>query len=185
MRILSEKVLLARQFAHDAHDSIGQKRKYSGEEYWRHVDRVTEMVAEYTDDNEIICSSELHDTQEDVFPVNSYYSLVKISELFGSRVSSFVDDLTNRFTHQAYPTINQKGRHQLERKRMANIQKESKIIKLCDVFDNIQDIALNDPKYAKIYLHSKSLDLPLLLVEGYNDELYKRVSDKLNELRNV
>ena len=40
-------IAAARAFARAAHDSIGHKRKYTGDPYWTHTERVAAIVAEH------------------------------------------------------------------------------------------------------------------------------------------
>ena len=72
----------AKQFAHEAHDSIGQKRKYSGEPYWVHTDAVAEKVAAIGGTEVMVAAAHLHDVLEDVTPLDktgrfNYDTIVK------------------------------------------------------------------------------------------------------------
>jgi len=150
-------------FAHDAHDSIGQKRKYTGAPYWVHTDEVAAIVADVTDDPEVIAAAHLHDVLEDVWPVNNHYSPGLIADLFGERVWHLVYDLTDEYTKDAYPELNRQARKQKERERLGLCTPESQTIKLADLLSNSIDIVVNDANFAKTYMREKALLLTYLV----------------------
>lgn len=150
----------AQNFAHAAHDSIGQVRKYSGQPYWTHTDNVAYLVSQYTQDEEVIAAAHLHDYLEDVNP-NGFSLLV---ETFGTRVAQIVLDLTDFYTKEAFPQFNRNKRKQLEAVRLGAVRDESKLIKLADLIDNTKDIARQDPGFAALYLREKAAVLPNLKV---------------------
>lgn len=82
------KIENATAFCERAH--YGQKRKYTGEPYHTHPQAVAKLVAEVTDDPDVICAALLHDVVEDT-PV----TFREIGMLFGSRVAHFVGEVTN------------------------------------------------------------------------------------------
>jgi len=143
----------AKEFAHEAHDSIGQKRKYSGLPYWVHTDEVAELVATVTDDQEMIAAAHLHDVVEDVD--KAPYDLRTIMELFGARVASLVFYLTNVYTRDIFPHLNRAERHKYEAERLAKESPDVQTIKYADIICNTRDIVKQDPKFAKIYLAEK------------------------------
>jgi guanosine-3',5'-bis(diphosphate) 3'-pyrophosphohydrolase len=164
MKTLVEK---AKRFAHEAHDSIGQKRKYSGEPYWVHTDEVASIVAEVAvspfDNNEaIIAAAHLHDVLEDVFPLNVKYNHNLIRDLFGFEVLDMVIDLTDAYTKEAYPNLNRAERKKRERERIANTSPASKTVKLADLISNTASIARDDKDFARVYLREKMALLPYL-----------------------
>ena len=59
---------MAKEFAHAAHDSIKQVRKYTGEPYWNHTDAVAEVVASVGGTEDMVMAAHLHDVLEDVTP---------------------------------------------------------------------------------------------------------------------
>ena len=52
-------------FATAAHAAIGQKRKYSGDDYIVHPARVASIVTRHGGTDEMIAAAWLHDTVED------------------------------------------------------------------------------------------------------------------------
>jgi len=161
----------AREFGRFGHNSILQVRKVTGLAYWTHTEAVTEIVRSVTDKQSMLIAALLHDIVEDVYPKNSAYSLQTIKGMFGWEVSELVDQLTDKFTKEAYPYLNRDERHALERKRQALMDWNAKVIKIADLIHNTSDIVETDPDFAITYLKEKSLLLPLLRVT--------------NDLRNV
>lgn len=161
MKILSEALM----FSHAGHSL--QKRKYSGEEYWKHLDRVVLMVSKKTDDAEVIAAAYLHDTVED-----TEITLEDIREKFGDRVAGFVAELTHEYTKEAYPDLNRATRKAAETERMVDMSHEAKLIKRCDIADNVNsDLVYEDPEFAIVYLAEKVQQLKVLLngVYGGNE----------------
>ena len=161
----------AKQFAHEAHDSIGQKRKYSGEPYWVHTDAVADKVAAVGGSETMIAAAHLHDVLEDVTPLDKTgrFNYATIVKEFGEDVARLVRQLTDMFTKEAFPTFNRKERKAMERERVKNITPEAKTIELADLINNTQSIVADDKDFAKVYLREKLLLLPILS-EG-NSEL--------------
>lgn len=159
-------IKLAQEFATYAHNSIGQIRKYTGEPYVVHPIAVANLVSEFTNDEEIIIAALLHDVVED-----TPYSIDDIRKLFGLRVASIVDELTDT-PKNIQP--NRALRKALDRKRLAQASVEAKMIKLADIYDNIKSIEDENPEFAKIYMSEKRLMLEVL--EGVNEVLYIQVN---------
>ena len=90
---MSELVAKAAEFARLAHESIGQRRKYTNELYIVHPQAVAATVASVTDDAVIIAAAWLHDVVEDT-PI----TLEQLTEEFGAEVAGLVSDLTNAST---------------------------------------------------------------------------------------
>jgi (p)ppGpp synthase/HD superfamily hydrolase len=140
-------------FAALAH--TGHKRKYTGHSYINgHLIPVLDAVAGETFDPEVQAAAVLHDVIEDT--ETTHYRLVL---LFGQRVADLVLELTDVFTHEAYPEINRARRKGLEAGRMATISDDAKLIKLADIANNTADIVANDPKFAVVYLAEKAVML--------------------------
>lgn len=179
----TDKILTAQAFAHEAHDSIKQVRKYSGEPYWVHTDAVARIVAEamtpemqargltkYRDFiitppeivEDMICTAHLHDVLEDVTPINPFYNYSLIENIFGIRVADMVVELTDVFTKEAYPKINRAERKRLECDRISRDSAASQTVKTGDLLHNTDSILSEDPGFAKTYLKEKAALLPVL-----------------------
>lgn len=166
----------ARGFAHAAHDSIEQKRKYSGLPYWVHTDEVAEIVATVTDDPEVIAAAHLHDVLEDVN--RPPYDLSTIIDLFGIRVGGIVLDLTDEYTKENYPALNRARRKQGEARRLADVSYDAQTIKYADFVSNSEDIIHNDPNFAKTYLQEKRAILAIM--DKGHPALFGRASAQVN-----
>lgn len=166
----------AQVFAHAAHDSIRQKRKYTGEPYWHHTDEVALLVASVLGDPEVIAAAHLHDVLEDVAPDHGF-TYGKILSLFGDRVAKMVVDLTDQYVPANYPTWNRAKRKAKEAERLGMISPPAMTIKLADLISNSRSIRQHDPKFAKTYLAEKAYLLPFLL-EG-DPALFRQAEDLL------
>lgn len=160
---MTDLIARAQEFAHDAHDSIRQTRKYAPfPPYHVHTDEVASIVATVTNDEDSIIAANLHDVLEDVTPKNPFYNFNLIQDLFGRRAAQFVLDLTDLYTKEAYPQWNRRLRKQKERERLGLTAPESQTVKLADLISNTQDIVINDPGFAVTYLKEKQQLLPHL-----------------------
>lgn len=171
----------AREYAKFAHNSINQKRKYSGEPYWKHPVRVAKIVSFFTNDYSILAASLLHDTVEDV----PHITIEEIKANFGPRITILVNALTNKFTKENYPNLNRAQRHAREVKRLSKISNGAKLIKLADLFDNTLDIVKNDPEFAKVYLKEKEDLISHLKVGGRGYILWwiVKIQLRINKIR--
>jgi (p)ppGpp synthase/HD superfamily hydrolase len=166
---MNDLIEKARQFAHEAHDSINQKRKYCGSPYWIHTDEVASIVAPFaiTAKNPVavVCAAHLHDVIEDVFPINNYYHTYRIAEMFGEDTANLVVELTDVYTKEAWPDLARKQRKVLECERLGKVSPAAKTIKLADLISNTKSIVENDPDFAKVYIKEK-LNLLGYLADG-------------------
>jgi len=145
----------AKLFSKVAHQAIGQKRKYTGEEYWNHPYRVMLKVAEVTGDEDALIVALLHDTVED-----THITFGDISEVFGSRVVLGVAALTDTPFVEGGP--NRAARKALDRDRLASAEGWIQTVKVADMIDNTKTIVEHDPNFAKVYLEEKRLLLDVL-----------------------
>jgi (p)ppGpp synthase/HD superfamily hydrolase len=145
----------ARLFAVEAHGSINQLRKYTGEPYHVHVHTVAELVATKTNDEEVLAAACLHDVLEDVAPSMPNYGKETILREFGERVLNLVVELTDVFTKENFPELNRKKRKQAEAERLAQISEEAKLIKRADLFDNNKSIT--GTSFEKVWLEEKAV----------------------------
>ncbi|WP_020474578.1 HD domain-containing protein [Zavarzinella formosa] len=144
--------VLAFGFAMCAHRR--QTRKYSGEAYVVHCSNVARIVAEHTDDQEMIAAAILHDVLEDTDVTEE-----EMREAFGDRVT----DLVLEVTDVSRPNDgNREARKSLDREHLARSSPEGATIKLADLIDNMESIAIHDPDFARVYLAEMEKMLPLL-----------------------
>lgn len=177
------RIQQAQEFAHKAHDSIKQVRKYTGEPYWVHTDEVANIVDDILSDtnqaasltksrgaiihspreiDNMISAAHLHDVIEDVFPYDENYSIFVIDDMFGREVASLVMDLTDVYVKETYPKMNRADRKQKERERLGKVSVAAKTIKLADLISNTRSIVEHDKDFAMVYIREKLALLPYL-----------------------
>jgi (p)ppGpp synthase/HD superfamily hydrolase len=150
-------------FATGAHGAVGQKRKYTGEDYITHPARVATLVQSVTDEPVIIAAAWLHDVVED-----TQVTLEQIGYHFGYEVETLVEQLTD----VSQPTDgNRAVRRALDLEHTAKTTPNAKTIKLADLIDNSSTIVKYDPAFAKVYMAEKRA-LLVVLTEGH-PSLYK------------
>lgn len=135
----------AQEFAEFAHR--GQLRKYTNEPYSVHTAAVASFVEVAGGTVEMVMAAHLHDVLEDT-PVTP--DMLHI--FFGSKVTSLVVGLTDKFPKFLYPELNRAERKNLETARLAAESAEIQTIKMADIIDNLNGISARDPKFAEVYL---------------------------------
>ena len=147
----------AKVFSMAAHEAIGQKRKYTGEPYYFHPQRVADILqdVQYPLPEEAYAVALLHDVVED-----TQVDLHTIGEVFGAKVEQGVALLTDMPTVEGGP--NRKKRKELDRLRLSQAPAWVQTIKVADMIDNTSTIVEYDPKFAKIYLEEKRLMVQVL-----------------------
>lgn len=148
------KIDRARAFAAQAHEAVGQRRKYTGEPYIVHPAAVAKLVASVTDDEDMICAAWLHDVVED-----TEVTLAELEATFGAQIAALVSDLTDVSTPQ---DGNRAARKRLDREHMTRASAKAKTVKLADLIDNLGSIARHDPGFAEIYMGEKRALLEVL-----------------------
>lgn len=161
---MTTRIEKAKQYAHDAHDSIEQKRKYTGEPYWVHTDAVADIVTQAGGTESMIVAAHLHDVLEDVRPTDKtgYYQAHVIGSLFGEDVLRLVWELTDVYTKEHRPAWNRAQRKEEELKRIAKISVEAKTIKLADIINNTDSILEHDKDFGRVYIRELLKLIPYL-----------------------
>ena len=145
-----DRIIDAILFAFHAHKD--QTRKAGGP-YVVHPLRVALQALALGECTETIMAAVLHDVVED-----TSVPLDEISEKFGVEVASIVAVLTK-------PPRDTPDRAVIYREQLMNAQRESKIIKILDIEDNLHDVdEAFSPKKAAAY-HDKQTKLSRLLRE--------------------
>lgn len=137
----------AKAFAIAAHEACGQKRKYSGEPYWHHPNRVSSMVLVQGMRDECVAAAWLHDVVED-----TEVGIDIIRGLFGGDVARLVSELT---TVSRPADGNRATRKAIDRAFLSKASAEAQTIKCFDIMDNMADIWENDPDFAERYSKEK------------------------------
>lgn len=107
---LTRKAQKAYDFAEKIHE--GQVRKGSTTPYFTHPRAVGYLLAEYTDDEEVICAGFLHDVLEDT----EGYDRNDMAGDFGPRVA----DIVNHVSHQDEKKLTKEEKRKLWKKRKQN-----------------------------------------------------------------
>lgn len=143
----------ARQFAQHVHRD--QKRKYTGQPYFAHLQEVAFLCAQYGLSKRAIAAAYLHDTIEDQ-PV-TYEQLV---DEFGLEVADLVRQLTDEPTVAGGPNRTQRKLKDLDRLEKASADAQS--IKCADLISNTSSIVKHDKGFARDYLPEKRKALTVL-----------------------
>jgi (p)ppGpp synthase/HD superfamily hydrolase len=145
----------AKRLAREAHESIGQMRKFGGRPYYTHPHAVFDMVWERTANPTISAAAALHDVLEDVFPKNPAFGHDWIVNNFSGKVLCLVLEVTNVFTAKAFPNLSKYERKQLEIQRLTHISDAAKIIKRADLAHNATEIELAPMEFQERWLAEK------------------------------
>lgn len=174
------QILEAARFARNAH--YGYSRKYTGDPYIYHPMRVAGMVSMLANSTEeMVITAWLHDVVEDTL-----VPLYEIRDTFGDYVAMLVAELTNG-PYDMSKTREQKKEQ--DRIKLANVSKESKIIKLCDRIDNLRDMEhCTEPGFLELYANESRLLRDVIgdAHEGLSlhlGRLIAKVSDQAESLR--
>tara|TARA_B100000780_G_scaffold113216_1_gene79303 strand:+ start:1478 stop:1963 length:486 start_codon:yes stop_codon:yes gene_type:complete len=144
------------KFATKAHGV--QKRKYTGEDYITHPIAVAELVGENGGDELLVWSALLHDVLEDTKVTHEELRIFLFKILnfsYAKKVLDIVVELTDVFTHDAFPELNRYRRKALECIRLSGVSDDAKLVKRMDIAHNTISITKHDPKFSKLYLKEK------------------------------
>jgi guanosine-3',5'-bis(diphosphate) 3'-pyrophosphohydrolase len=144
----------AREFASRRHAAIGQKRKYTGEDYIHHPAAVVTLVRSVPHSEEMLAAAWLHDTVEDTDA-----TFEDIERQFGREVAVLVEMLTDVSKPEHG---NRAARKAIDRAHTARASPEAKTIKLADLIDNSMSITSRDQKFARVYMAEMAALLEVL-----------------------
>lgn len=156
MRELHPHVQTALAYAAGAHDGVGQKRKYTGEDYWHHPIEVLDILLEHVPDADkyMQIAALLHDVVED-----TKVTLAQVEDAFGSVVAAYVEQLTDVSKPE---DGNRAARKAIDLAHTTKASPQAKTIKLADLISNSRSIIERDPAFAKVYLAEKRALLEVL-----------------------
>lgn len=133
-----------------------QSRKYTGEPYSSHCLSVAEICVSarcYQFVEVALCHDLLEDTEctseklmEKLLSLGYHYHYEVI------HICRDVEQLTNKYTHEAYPDMNRERRKKEEAKRLSKASYQSQSVKMADIIDNSKSIIKYDPKFARVYM---------------------------------
>lgn len=159
-------------FCIGAHVGAGQKRKYTGEDYYHHPMEVARLVMEHASGSMrcrelMTAAAYLHDVVEDT-PV----TLILVKQVFGSEVAELVEQLTDVSKPE---DGNRAARKAIDLAHTAKASPMAKTIKLADLISNTRSIRQHDPEFAVVYLAEKRALLEVL--KDGDPALYKMAYD--------
>lgn len=165
-----------------------QKRKYTGEPYWFHLDDVAFTLYRIGQrDPHILSAALLHDSVEDVPHVTLDHLLIFCTltkkdfpnyGLVPERIVKLVRELTDVYVKIDFPHLNRSHRKALELKRISEVSAEAKLIKLADIASNLPSIKKHDPEFYGVY-RSEITDL-LPALQGIHPALYRSVFKRIH-----
>lgn len=166
-------IAFASGFACAAH--AGQKRKFTGENYYNHPKRVCEILdAHGYSDIEVLMAALLHDVVED-----THVTLEDIYAVFDGTVGLYVFWLT-KIDHAE--GVNRATRKRLDAERLKMAPEIVKTMKLADRLDNTPDIIANDPSFAPTFVAETRYLLDHVLKEG-DPVLWAKVDAHVREFQ--
>lgn len=163
-------------FAANAHE--GQKRKYVDEPYINHPVRVSEYCQRFSSTLSIAAAALLHDVLEDTSVTTDemrFFLDSIMSDGEAKHTLRLVQDLTDIYTHAAYPHMNRRWRKEKECDRLAHAHPDAQTIKYADILDNSIGIAESGDDFAAKYLQECKAILKRI-TKG-NAEMYKEAMD--------
>jgi (p)ppGpp synthase/HD superfamily hydrolase len=173
------------EYARKAHGS--QRRKFADEAYIEHPIRVMKTCSTVTGEVSILAAALLHDVLEDT-PVTrdemrDFLGLVMPTGI-AERTLFLVVELTDMYTHQAYPKWNRRVRKEKEFARLAATSADAQTIKYADIIDNAKDIIGSGDDFSRKFLLECSTNLRTLNKghAGLYEQAVRLVSEYLGKL---
>jgi (p)ppGpp synthase/HD superfamily hydrolase len=163
----------AREYAIWAHGE--QKRKYTGEPYWFHLQEVAQILLRYSATADVVAAGWLHDVLED--------TCIQFNELvnqFDATIAGLVLEVTDvsRKDHGPRPM-----RKRLDRQYLAGASWRGQMIKCADTISNTKDIVENDKRFAReCYVPEKVALVPVLTnVRMHCYPIWREASDVVSK----
>ena len=137
----SDVLSKVKSFAEQSHGE--QMRKYAGERYINHLERVMSTCRQYTEDVTVLSAALLHDVLEDT-PISedqlSAFLSTVLDEQQAKRTAGMVKELTDVFVKKNYPDVNRRTRRTREAERLGKVSPDAQTIKYADIIDNVVDL---------------------------------------------
>jgi len=151
---MSNLTYKARLFAADAHEAVGQVRKYTNQPYIVHPIEVAQIVRSVKHTEAMICAAYLHDVLEDTKVTEN-----TLREEFGGEITELVLWLTDVSTKKDGPRAVRKV---LDREHLAKAPAAAQTVKVADLISNSKTIVKFDPHFAVTYIEEKLALLDIL-----------------------
>jgi len=180
---LSDRQWKLFDFVKEMHGS--QKRKYTGAPYYTHLLSVADRIDQYVKngyETEIaLCHDLIEDTACSLAELSSkllsYGYNIEEDEL----ILAGVDDLTDKYTHDKYPSLNRAQRKELEGARIIGSRPIAQTVKYADIIDNMLSLTEHDPGFARVY--AREVDSYLWKINMGNPGLYAACCQLLTEVK--
>lgn len=124
--MLKKRVVEAWTFSESKHK--GQKRKFTGEDYFVHPKSVARLIEDLTKDENLVIAALLHDVVEDCC-----VTIEEIRMLFGDEVADYLISVTSD-----KEIIKRKGKTHYLKFKMVHMTVNQLILKLADRLDNVR-----------------------------------------------
>lgn len=142
-----------KSFAEQAHGN--QMRKYAGERYINHLERVMKTSREYTQEVTVLSAALLHDVLEDT-PISEEQLLSFLNTIMDEqqarRTVKLVRELTDVFIKKNYPDVNRRTRRTREAERLGTVSPDAQTVKYADIIDNVIDLGSANTDFALIFM---------------------------------
>lgn len=157
---------MARAFCIAAHAGIGQKRKYTGEDYHQHPEEALQILLTYCEPTHAQQAAILlHDVVEDTGVTRQH-----IAQVFGQDVAHLVWSVTDVSRKE---DGNRVARKKIDREHIMTGCDKTLEMKLADLISNTLSIAKHDKKFARVYLDEIIQLLAEMLPRMYNTAIYE------------
>lgn len=161
-----------------------QKRKYTGEPYYTHLLSVADRVDPYKSsgyETEIaLCHDLIEDTECSLAELSSKLLSLGYNVEEDEVILAGVNDLTDKYTHEKYPSLNRAQRKALEGSRIIKSSPIAQTVKYADIIDNMLSLAEHDPDFARVYAREVNGYLPK--INQGNRELYEACCELLTSV---
>lgn len=151
----------------------GQVRKFAGEPYVRHPERVAEIVKKYKKSKKIgklVSAAHLHDTLEDTKATE-----MKLRLRFGRLVTSIVKELTSDKEEMK----KQGGKRKYLSNKTIKMSSWALVIKLADRLDNVSDFKNASPDFVKSYRKQTDYMLDMLEKKRTLSKTHQKLIDDI------
>ncbi|SEJ72242.1 hypothetical protein SAMN05216327_11764 [Dyadobacter sp. SG02] len=162
-----------------------QKRKYTGAPYYTHLlsvaDRVEQFVQNGYETEIALCHDLIEDTECSLADLSDKLMSIGYNIEEDEVILAGVDDLTDKYTHDKYPSLNRAQRKELEGARIVASRPIAQTVKYADIIDNMLSLAEHDPGFARVY--ASEVDGYLWKIDMGNPELYAACCQLLIEVK--
>jgi len=164
-------------FAYAAH--LGQKRKFTGDDYIVHPLRVGLALEPYG--VTLQCAGILHDTIEDCGVTREDLFSVFGEQMKGRQIANVVQEVTG--PSKQIPDAPRGRRKEVDLRHLAEVSPEAKILKMCDCMDNLRDLQHSQVPFDYLDLRLGERTRLLEVLRDAESELGNRMEQLIQELR--